>query len=437
MGTWIRRLKRCALWLTILVAMLLIVNACVAWWAGNQLEQRLTKLRETGEPTCFADLAPDQIPPEENAAFQLQRLFPELGKFAKDHFYFLDKTSEGKAYLERREIGEAPTKEDITAIREVLQKYSALLGELRQTANCKGYASQADFSLAHVHDHFEPNMESAMNIRTAARFLHWQIMVQIADKDLDGAVETGIVLLRLARLFDGEPFLVNGLLGIALRQIYSEGINLALRAGPLSNKVHEYLDQELAQHDDPLWLVRVLKTERAFGISAWGDITQEFSRHPLAWWTSVYQANHIDFFDELLPLVALPWHESTKAINRLNQGTSSGLEAISGAAAMILPGVQSANDAFNRSTALLRCLRILNKLTAYSQANGHEAAGLDDLDLPEIAKLDPFSGEPLRLKWTDAGWVVYSVFKNGTDDKGNFKDQADWGLAPTGYPGAE
>ena len=82
---------------------------------------------------------------------------------------------------------------------------------------------------------------------------------------------------------------------------------------------------------------------------------------------------------------------------------------------------------------MLRCLRILNELTAYAQANGHEAEGLDDLDLPDAAKLDPFSGKPLQLKWTDEGWVVYTVFKNGTDDGGDFKDQADWGLGPAGY----
>ena len=86
-----------------------------------------------------------------------------------------------------------------------------------------------------------------------------------------------------------------------------------------------------------------------------------------------------------------------------------------------------------RNIALLRCLRIVNELTALAQANGHEAVGLDDLDLPDVAMLDPFSGKPLQLKWTDDGWVVNSVFKNGADNDGDFKDQADWGLGPAGY----
>ncbi len=90
-----------------------------------------------------------------------------------------------------------------------------------------------------------------------------------------------------------------------------------------------------------------------------------------------------------------------------------------------------------RSTALIRSLRIVNRLTAHSQENGHEASGLADLDLTKSATLDPYSGEPLKLKWTDEGWVVYTVFRDGTDDGGDFKDMADWGLGPAGYPGAD
>ncbi|MFV1991696.1 MAG: hypothetical protein ACC652_13265, partial [Acidimicrobiales bacterium] len=90
-----------------------------------------------------------------------------------------------------------------------------------------------------------------------------------------------------------------------------------------------------------------------------------------------------------------------------------------------------------RDVALLRALRIVNAITAYTQREGHPPTGLDSLGLPEASTIDPFSGAPLKLKQTDDGWVVYTVYKNGTDEGGDFKDQADWGLAPAGYPGAE
>ncbi len=62
---------------------------------------------------------------------------------------------------------------------------------------------------------------------------------------------------------------------------------------------------------------------------------------------------------------------------------------------------------------------------------------MDDLNLPKSATLDPFSGNALKLKWTDEGWVVYTVFKDGSDDNGDFKDMADCGVGPAGYPGAD
>jgi hypothetical protein len=86
-----------------------------------------------------------------------------------------------------------------------------------------------------------------------------------------------------------------------------------------------------------------------------------------------------------------------------------------------------------RSEALTRSLRIFNALRQYAEQNGHEASGLADVPLPKEATIDPFSGEPLKLKHTDDGWIVYSVMENGVDDGGDFIDLKDYGLAPTRY----
>ena len=50
--------------------------------------------------------------------------------------------------------------------------------------------------------------------------------------------------------------------------------------------------------------------------------------------------------------------------------------------------------------------------------------------LAKATTTDPFSGQPLKLKHTDEGWVVYSVMQNGADDGGNFIDLKDFGVAP-------
>src|SRR5690606_19295006 len=100
---------------------------------------------------------------------------------------------------------------------------------------------------------------------------------------------------------------------------------------------------------------------------------------------------------------------------------------------LLLPAVQAFYDAFSRSLAMVRALRISNALTAFRQEQGREAKDLSELPLPKETVVDPFSGAPLKIKLTEEGWIIYSVFKNGVDDGGDFRQEEDYGLAPPGY----
>lgn len=90
-----------------------------------------------------------------------------------------------------------------------------------------------------------------------------------------------------------------------------------------------------------------------------------------------------------------------------------------------------------RNEAIMRSLRIFNALTQFRVERGREASGLEDLALPKEATIDPFSGQPLKLKHTDDGWIIYSVETNGVDDDGDLKDQNDVGLAPRKWRAGE
>ena len=421
-----------AIGLVLLIAALLLFNVAYGWWTGRQLEQRLTRLRAAGEPTSFAELAPRPIGSRQDAAVHLQRLTPQLDAFAKEHVEFLDRTPLGKAFREQQDRGEAPTPEQIAAIREILSHYPDLTQALDKASHCQGYASRIDFSVPES-QMMNELIASANGLRTPIRFLRLKITLLLAEGEQEEALRTGLIILRLARLYDNEPSLVNGLVAIAVRSMATESLNLVLRAGSISKELHKELDQELALHDDSQRLVEVMKTERAINISAAKSLFAQ------SWWLPWLErglvVDMIDFHERLLPAISQPWHASHLQIDRLNTDISNSTYISGTLVALCLPAIQAGNDAFHRNMATLRCLRIVNALTAHAPADGQEAEGLDDLDLPDKSKIDPFSGEPLKLKWTDNGWVVYSVFKNGTDDGGQFKDMADWGLGPAGYPG--
>ena len=63
-------------------------------------------------------------------------------------------------------------------------------------------------------------------------------------------------------------------------------------------------------------------------------------------------------------------------------------------------------------------------------AGGDRPPRLDDLGLPAEATTDPFNGEPLRVKRTPQGWMVYSVGGNGVDDGGKLDGRSDVGVGP-------
>ena len=82
----------------------------------------------------------------------------------------------------------------------------------------------------------------------------------------------------------------------------------------------------------------------------------------------------------------------------------------------------------DRIRAQARCLRVLNAL---QRAKNATEPKLNELGLPAEAITDPYTGEPLRIKKTVNGWLIYAVGENLTDDGGDLEKMKDVGLGPT------
>ena len=67
--------------------------------------------------------------------------------------------------------------------------------------------------------------------------------------------------------------------------------------------------------------------------------------------------------------------------------------------------------------------------------NGDFNAELNSLVLPKEAIVDPFDGQPLRIKRTEMGPIVYSVGDDLKDDGGklDYPSPTDVGLGPITY----
>ena len=206
-----------------------------------------------------------------------------------------------------------------------------------------------------------------------------------------------------------------------------------MRSDSIKPEIRRALDEELALQDSALPLQDALRRERAFAVSAIIECSDAIPAY-MRWRGDLnFMVGQLDADDRgydasklSMDLVRPKWDAAAKRLlpaAPLPDVNQNGI-------AMIVSVAFNSN--FER-LALNRCLRVLNALEEYRQANGKETESIEQLKLPKEATIDPWSGKPLLLKKTDAGWVVYSVGKNGVDDGGDFTDAKDEGLPPLGY----
>jgi hypothetical protein len=181
--------------------------------------------------------------------------------------------------------------------------------------------------------------------------------------------------------------------------------------------------------------MHALKTDRAYSASVasktvWGPEMKEV-KVPfgglLFWPMKRKFLGAMDFLDSQLPLVAKSWPNANLQVGRAGAPNSTDLGIM---ADLLVPAIQASYSAESRIVGQMRSLRIYNALRQFAEENGREASGLDELQLPEAATIDPYSGQPLKLKHTVDGWMVYSVMENGVDDGGDFTQLKDFGVAP-------
>ena len=421
--------------LTIFVALALIANGFMIWRTDRRLQVRIDAIRAAGDPATIADLAPKPIPPNENAAYHLEQLAPRLDQFAKEHGRFLDKTPLGRAYNAALDRGEYASKEQLAAIRQILDRYPDIDAGFVAAAACDQYASLMDFSVNHQQVLQGILDDRVQRIRTLARFVNWRMEVLVGDGRADEAVQLGIQLLKVARLYNGEPLLINYLVGVAIRGIANNAIYEAVSAGNVSTETLTVLDRELTLLDDSEELAHVLKTEQAFSISVAsesGVFPQADEINPtilklVGWPVKSMFVDSLGVFDDQFALPGDEWFEIRDSFNP--DGTWDGSKhGILGE--LLAPGLGAVYVAHSRNLANIRATRIASALARYRLEHGREASGLDELALPKEVTRDPFTGKPLKLKHTADGWIIYSVAQNGIDDGGDFNDQKDHGLAP-------
>jgi hypothetical protein len=401
--------------LGVVLALALVANVVFSWIAGVRLERRIAKLRAAGEPTSLAELAREAIRPEQNAAVVLGRIAKDLAAIEKDL----------QPLYEAGLSADAPTDEQLATIKRTLSAYPQVVLTIRDAAECPHYDSKPELTLEQ--DKFLESLLGETQLRRrVARLLDLHVTVLLTENQREEALRDGIRSFELARHFDQEPMMVGYLVSLACREIAMDSVNRVLRDGPIGAADRAMLDRELARHDAMPALMWALRSDRAFGLDYFRTMTSGWRGVLLMWHFKTDQSQYLDVIDEQLALGAVSWFEMPREAQQL-EAQAAGLRPI---VSSITPALTATREATNRTRARMRCLRVLAAVLARGIEDQEAPIDLAALGLPEEATIDPYTGQPLRIKQTPEGWIVYSVGANRIDDGGTLDGTKDIGVGP-------
>ncbi len=257
-----KRLKKILKWSGIvlagLVAILLVANAWFVWTTDTRLERQLQDIRDAGDPLTLAELARPPIPPEKNATTYLRRAEADVAAIEKA-------TADLPGVYQYP--GRPMSSGDQEKVKAAFDAYANAIPLLEQAATCPDYDEQLDYTVSA--QQFTSQLIDLVNKNhPTARVLRARAMLQVAEGKRNEAVQTALMIFRLARHFDRNPAIINYLVANAVRGIAIDSVNVSLQTGPVSNDVRDALDAELARQERMDQYAWALKSDRAFGLDS-------------------------------------------------------------------------------------------------------------------------------------------------------------------------
>jgi len=264
--------------------------------------------------------------------------------------------------------------------------------------------------------------------------LCFEALLRAEQGDLDGCVRAVVDALAVSRALRCQPMLMSHL-------VVMDGLHGAcavterlLNIAELSAEHLGQLGAGLTEADDADALGRVFVGERCFGIDSSGPSLAEHldlfglprRALPLLWfyrmsgWSGAENLCWLGFMRRRIEAAALPFRARLDASEALDAETVS-QPWYRPAMALTLPALWGFARTDAVWLALVRATVGALAVEAFRRAHGRLPDALADV-VPDFAAdvpADPFLDEPLRYCKTDAGYTVYSVGPNGTDEGGS------------------
>ncbi len=439
---WERRIGKAIQFFTVLCLVLFVI------WRAHlhyQITRQFGAIRSAGLPASPQEL--DRwyaaVPEASNAAvvltraFELQRTFP-------------DKRSneiEQAKLLDRREAWSAET-------RELIAEYVAMSGESLAKA-CEGVQRPQSRYPVDLTCGVEAELSHLSGVKSLARAAALRAVFAAREGHREDWPSDVRLMLQLAATLAHEPMLISQHVRASIISMAVITTERCLNSTTTSDAVCELIEAFAGAEKTNAFRIGLIGeracTTPAFRLS-WAELRRvsvlEYTGTkppPLAgrpnpvFWLSGFFERDMSFYLRVLEtniaLAALPPPASLVAMNideKLIEIARRRGYLLSG---MILPAIARTvvRDATTRA-----CIRLVQTALAIECYRDRQSqlpknlAGLTPAFL-SVVPADPFTGEPLRYRRTDKGFVIYSVDRDGHDDGGREKPLNAKYSDPTNY----
>lgn len=405
--------------------------AAFYWYASgvhSELEETEAAVREAGYPVDASELDAyyPEIPDEENGALAYKEAHEELTAAPVDR---ADREALWEA-VSGLQPGEGIPGELLSRMRDQAAASREALALLEKAATYPRVRFPVELSqLAHVEwSHVREFQEFGQVLCIAG-------LVAAEDGDWNRYVTLHGVRSHMISALDEEPILLSKFLRSTLLRMSMTELGLVFSQWTVPPETLSALAKTYAVSEGRAAAAETLAVERCAMVNMLASAMRgqmEGQDGPLSGITHPPQnslslslvdqrtrLNIYRFSNRLVALGEKDWPAWIPESNAVEEALDEA-RYTAPLARLVMPSFNRATTAFVRTAATVRMIQTALALERYRAAEGSLPETLADL-APEYldeAPGDPFDGETLRYRKEEAGYTIYSVYENLTDDGG-------------------
>jgi len=262
--------------------------------------------------------------------------------------------------------------------------------------------------------------------------------------DVDGALSCSRSIRNAGRSLD-EPSSVAQLIRVAVRAVATSTMERSLAAGvpgpgPLADCQRALAEEDtypvhlMMRRGERLWM-SVALTKIADGSARWSQWFGLFrkdvapSDDEMAVMARIYKGRVLKVHNQFVEIARRPLHEQRALFE---EHSKTALVDLPGNAKELLSGAPVADqktlESCQRNSATLRCAIAALAAERFRLQRDRWPTSLAELTPDQLAAvpLDPFDGQPLRLRRREDGIVIYSGGPIGRDDGSKIGEVGEW-----------